>query len=290
LAEQAAEIAAVVTPADKPARPDVLVSLDGRQVVALDEYNAMLDRAARIFGEDREGSVWDRFAEVLMLLGQRAGRKDPPPPAGFSRASAAPLPVRMLFAATLQPDIVPADLVGQMGLFGKLTLIPKLIALASLSGAYASRLLGRNVRVDEVIRHPIDPGLDAEATELLVRYFRSRLWARTLVGTRLSIVAGIHQHILDFNAIMFFARAEAQHAGASRLTPELIRRGLTLVEMHLANQPRLYDQVLKGWLRAQLNDLGTAWQSLRLVAPCGDVELPLTNGKSGRAMDAASVS
>jgi hypothetical protein len=239
-----------------------------------------------IFGEHREASVWDRFAELLAVLGERSGQSAQPRTEGFAEPSSAPLPVRMLFAATLQPDTVPADTAGRMGVFKKLTLIPRLMALASLSGAYASRLLGRNVHIGEVTRHPVEPELPPDATRLLLRYFRSRFWARTLAGTRLSIVGGIHQHIHDFNAILFLARAEAHHTHSPRLTEELIRRGLTLVEMHLSNQPRLYNQVLKGWLRAQLNDLGVASQSLRLMAPPGpERSTELTPKSCRRARD-----
>jgi hypothetical protein len=171
----------------------------------------------------------------------------------------------MLFAATLQPDTVPAGLTSRMGFLGKLTLIPRLLTLANLSGVYASRLLGRNVSINAVLRHELSPELEEASSKLLVRYVRSRLWARTLAGTRLSIVAGVHQHIHDLNAVLLFARAIAQAENASRLAHVHIQQGLTLVEMHLANQPRVYDQVLRGWLRAQLNNLDTASASLRLM-------------------------
>jgi hypothetical protein len=278
-----------------------MIALDGQSRLTLAEHDDLMDRAMEVFGEPRPGSVWDRFAELLAIVGNaKRPQSDlaPPPPdaalatakplgvaghppsaltriTGFSKPSSAPLPVRMLFAATLQPDTVPADVAGHMGVFKKLTLIPRLLALAKLSGAYASRLLGRNVQVGEVLGHSVDVALPTESTRLLLRYFRSRFWARTLVGTRLSMVGSIHQHIHDFNAILFLARAQAHFEGAARLTDEMIRRALTLVEMHLANQPRLYDQVLKGWLRAQLDDIGLAWHSLRLMAPRSVVNCPV---------------
>ena len=152
-----------------------------------------------------------------------------------------------------------------MTLLGKLTLIPKLMTLATLSGAYASRLLGRTISIDAVLRHPLESGLDNASTQLIARYMRSRLWARTLAGTRLSILAGLHQHIHDFNAMIFFARAEAAGQSATRLTESHVKRGLQAVEFHLANQPRVYDQILRGWFRKQLNNLDTAIESLRLM-------------------------
>jgi hypothetical protein len=122
------------------------------------------------------------------------------------------------------------------------------------------------VSPSEVLAHPVEPSLDAGATELLLRYYRSRLWQRFLVGTRLSVVAGIHQHIHDLNAVIYFARAEALRAGASRLDDSLVRHALTLVEFHLANQPRLFDQGMIGWFQAQLQSAAIAVQSLRLMS------------------------
>lgn len=307
LTQQRPEIAEIVPARGEPADPNALIPFDGRSSVTLTENDAIFDQAMEIFGEHRGGSVWDRFSELLDFLRTPAESRVGPANSRssmdvsiaprlekessvspFSEPSCAPLPVRMLFAATLQPDTVPADVSGRMGFLGKLSLIPKLMALASLSGTYASRLLGRNVRIEDVMRHSIECDLDVEATRLLLRYFRSRVWLRTLLGTRLSIVGAIHQHIHDFNAILFFARAEAQHAGVPRLTDELIRRGLTLVELHLANQPRLYDQVLKGWLRKQLNHLGVAAQSLRLLAPIDMDPLRMPKNKSGLVTNATT--
>ncbi|MCZ6682842.1 MAG: hypothetical protein O7B26_06635, partial [Planctomycetota bacterium] len=179
----------------------------------------------------------------------------------------APMPIRFLFAATLYPDTVPADAGSRMGLFKKLSLVPKLMSLAQMSGSYASRVLGRNVAVREVLEHEVAPELEAEASALLLRYFRSRFWQRTMVGTRLPIVGGVHQHVQDLNAIIFLARAEAQASGERRLSAALVRRALTAVEFHLANQPRLHEQTLKGRLRSQLCDPELAMQSLRLMSP-----------------------
>ncbi len=275
LTEQVDDIAQVVSASDAASKFDATVPFNGRQTITLAECDAMLDQAMDVLGEHRAGNIWDRFTELLGLLAAYPrslpglANKQTEPAAAvapFSQPMRAPLAARMLFAATLQPDTIPADTVGRMSLLGRLSTIPNLRALASLSGAYASRLLGRNVRIDEVLRHPVEPDLEPASTRLLLRYFRSRFWLRTLIGTRLSIVGGVHQHIHDLNVVLFFARAEAQNAGVCCLAEATIRRGLGLVELHLANQPRLYDQVLTGWLRRQLNDLGLAAQSLKLMA------------------------
>jgi len=225
----------------------------------------------------------DRPARSLTLpLTRRADR--PLVIVPFEDARKAPLGVRMLFAATLHPDTVPPDVTGRMKIGRRLAMIPRLMSLAQLNGGYASRLLGRNISIDAVMRHEVSPELDEEATRLLLRYFRSRIWQRMLVGTRLSIVAGLHQHIHDLNAILFFARAEAMEGGRRELSGELIRRALTRVEFHLANQPRLHEQVLKGWLRSQLDSASLACQSLRLMAVKRKDGLRMTNGeRSGPA-------
>ena len=145
--------------------------------------------------------------------------------------------------------------------------MPKLMSLAKLSGGYASRLLGRNISIGEILSHPVGEEIGGEGEALLRRYFRSRIWQRYLCGTRLSITAGLHQHIQDLNAVIFFARAEALHTGQTQLTDELIRFGLNRVEFHLANQPRLFDQGnMIAWFEAQLQSPAVAMQSLRLMA------------------------
>jgi len=108
--------------------------------------------------------------------------------------------------------------------------------------------------------------LDPPATLLLLRYCRSRVWQRYLCGTRLNIMAGVHQHIQDLHAIVFLARAEAAQQGVSQLTEPVIRKAMTLVEFHLSNQERLFNQAVKGWFRSQLQDPALALASLRLMA------------------------
>ena len=176
------------------------------------------------------------------------------------------MPVRMLFAATLYPDTVAAGTTSGGGFVQRLMQIPKLMTLATLSGGYASRLLGRNVSITQVLSHEVEAELDSDATALLLRYYRSRFWQRMMVGTKLPIVGGVHQHICDLNAILFMARAEAAAQDARRISVDLIRQALTRVEFHLANQVRLYDHTLRGWFTSQLCDLDMATQSLRLMA------------------------
>jgi hypothetical protein len=245
------------------------------------------------FGEDRDANLWDRFAESLSLLAAaRQLKTDTAAPSGdendlvdllrggqdlpgtpelpaicaYPNPIGSPWPSRVLFAATLYPDTVPADTLGSLGLFKRLAMVPKLMALCTLAGVYASRILGRNVAIDKVVAHPVQEDLDDGATQLLLRYFRSRLWQRHLTGGRLDVISGLHQHIQDLNAIVFLARAEAERLESDRLTETIVRTALSGVEFHLANQTRLYDQTMKQWFRSQLQDPGLAFTSLRLMA------------------------
>lgn len=176
------------------------------------------------------------------------------------------MPARFLFAANMYPDAVPVDSVSDARLLKRLTMVPKLMALAKLAGGYSSRLLSRNVSISKVLAHPVEPEIPRPGQVLLARYYRSRLWQRFPAGTRLSMIGGVHQHILDLNAIVFFARAIASHENSSKLGEDLLRKALRHVEFHIANQTRLYDHVLKGWLGCQLDSLGMAFASLRLMA------------------------
>jgi hypothetical protein len=267
--------------------------LDATCALTSAEGDALFDRVLSMFDEDCGANVWAQFALLLALLGTVREHKtsadslngrgqtlidllrfevsltdvtNTPEIRAYPNPAHSPMQTRLLFAATLYPDTIPPDAVTEMGLLRRLTLIPKLMALGTLTGVYASRVLGRNISIRDVMEHEVGPELDAGASRLLMRYFRSRLWQRYQAGTRLGVIAGVHQHIHDFNAIVFLARAEAAHAGVSNLTEPLIRRALTAVEFHLANQVRLYDHTLRGWFLAQLQSMQVALASLRLMA------------------------
>ncbi len=290
LAEQRSEVAEVVPLSTRPANPDGPIVLDATTKLTQAEGKAFFDRALAIFDERTDTDLWRRFAELLVLLSatgelksqspndprqvidrlsQPAQLPDGPPTEpirAYASLADAPMAARFLFAATLYPDTVPTNSAGAMGFLQRLARIPKLMALAQMSGGYPSRVLGRNVHIGEVMQHKVAEELPPSATRLLARYYRSRLWQQFPAGTRLPVVAGVHQHIQDLNAIIFLARAEACRKNESELTEPLIRKTLTRVEFHLANQPRLYDHTLKGWLKSQLGSLALACRSLRLMA------------------------
>ncbi len=292
LSEQLEDIQTVVEQSERPVSRDARIQLDPQCTLSVDEAEALYERLWRIFESSREGDMWTRFSAALSLLVGvrrykqqvtsnesdatliellRSDAKLPDMPdvtniTAYTKPSEASSPARLLFASTVFRDTVPASSSFSMSFWKRLTMFPKLMSLARLNGAYPSRLLGRNIDINEVLAHPVDPALDDAATDLLLRYMRSRIWQRTLMGTRLSIIAGMHQHIHDFSAVVFFARAEAQHTGKNRLDESLIRFGLNRVEFHLASQQRLFDQNLISWFANQLQSPTVALQSLRLMS------------------------
>jgi Fe-S-cluster containining protein len=276
------------------------VRLDAVRTLPLALADALIDRLHQTFAAEAQGDIWQRFAEALATVYAVQSSLPAPAAAGasgmtpadfetmttllrdgaplpnmpktpeitaYASPGAAPTPSRLLFAATLFRDTCPPDATLNMSFWRRLTLLPKLMSLAKLNGAYASRLLGRTVNVRGVMNHPLDETLPPGGEQLLRRYYRARLWQRLLVGTRLSIVAGLHQHIHDLNAVLFFARAEAMHTGLDRLTDGLLRFGLNRVEFHFANQARLFDHAnMIGYFQNQLENLNVAAASLRLMA------------------------
>ena len=289
--KQADEIKHLVKLSTTPVDPEAAVKLAGPIEVSMAESDALHERAMRLFAPDHEGDLWQRFAELLatlmwvgknkqsesgdnataMLEMLRADQPlpdmpDVPPIHKFNRVPDIPTSAKMLFTATLYPDTVPNGSMESMGFSQRLLLIPRLMSLATQNGAYASRLLECNISVRDVMRHDVGDRLEDDSTALLLRYFRSRFWQRTALSKNLSLVAGMHQHILDFNAVLFFARATAHREGTNRLTSATIRKALQVVEFHLANQYRLYHMTLKKWLVGQLNNPQAALASLRMMA------------------------
>ena len=286
LVAQQQELQALLPVSESPAMNDAMVPLTATAEITHDQYDALMDRIDAIFAAPGKANLWSRFADTLSLLSVIESKVEAddsnlleqllgdeplqdvsaPEIAPYASAPGAPSPVRMLFAATLLRDVLPLGVTLNMSLWRRVMMLPKLMTLAKLSGSYDSKLLGHEICIEDVFRHELNADLEPEAAALLTRYFRTRLWQRFLVGTKLSIVAGIHQHIQDFNAIIFLARAEAQHRGESSLSLELISKTLSCVEMAIANQPRIFDQQALAWFSGQLDSPTIALQSLRLMA------------------------
>lgn len=298
LTEQRTEIAEICKVSKVKVYTDAVVDLMPGIQLSHEEYESLMQRLESLFSAPGSESIWNRFAASLRLVQavaqfKREGADDLvdriqhqsavmaaanlPPVTRYDNAGQAPSPVRMMFAATLLRDVLPPDVTLNMNLWGRVRLLPKLMSLAKLSGRYDSRFLGREIDAEAVLSHDLDAELDPAAGFLLCRYFRTRLWQRFLVGTRLSIVAGLHQHIQDLNALLFLARAEAQHRNVRRLNEPLIGQALAHVELNIANQPRVFDQKSLTWFTGQLDNPGLALDSLRLMSLTSATGAPAGN-------------
>ena len=281
-AKQADEIAAVVPLSSVAYKPDAPLPLTPNLLIPQPAARELRQLLSTIFNDDPNSTLSEQFALALtafekaiatppeeleqhIACGALAAELNPGPLEPFASACDAPMQSRFLFAATLFPDTLPIDSTADLGFFRRMTLVPKLMTLAKMRGVYASRLLDGNVKVDELLDRPADLRLTPEAMPLLRRYLRSRLWQQFPSGTLLPIFSGFHQHILDFNAIMFFARARCLEKDKAEADLSTVEHAVRLVEFHLANQQRLYTQVLKGWLRNALGSLPLAWCSLRMM-------------------------
>ncbi|GAG22906.1 unnamed protein product, partial [marine sediment metagenome] len=137
--DQAEEVAELVPRRQREPKPGTSVPLDSSCLLTPDQNDALLARAVSLFDIERDGDVWSRFAELLALLvGVRerrmanAGQDDElvdllrsgddlpgmpevPQIAAYAQPGQSPMGVRLLFAATLYPDTIPADAVRKMG-------------------------------------------------------------------------------------------------------------------------------------------------------------------------------
>ena len=247
-----------------------------------EEVAAIAGRLCEIFTGDPL-NVWDAFATGLVyLIGvaryQGADREEalagrdmekldqPEVPAVAAPASPmeCPMDSRMLFMANLYADAFP-HILGDPSFFQRMGMIPKLMSLGQLQGTLHSTFLDRDVAVREVWGADFGEDLEQPAHQFLGRYFRSRLWQRFFLMRGLSLMAGYHQMLLDLNVVLLYARAEGMAEGKTILDEALIKRGVHIVEFQIANQTRLFEQVLGKYLVPKLESPTVAVHSLRLM-------------------------
>ena len=239
LVEQEPEISAGSKIPNAPPDNNAFVGLNHETGVSHDEFTALAETLERFFRRDGQASIWEAFGASLGLVQTTIEKKKSNDenlcdwlqatqtikdmesgvsvePLASPRDAASP--VRMRFAATLMRDALPKEVTLNMSLWRRIASLPKVMPLVKLSGHYFSKVQQRDVDIDKVLKHSLPDGIDKEATELLKRCFRTRIWQRFLIGTRLSVTAGLHQHIHDLNSILFLSRIDACYAGESRLT------------------------------------------------------------------------
>jgi Fe-S-cluster containining protein len=285
LSAQQQDIARHITVTNRPAAPDALVALDRTCRVNQATARVMTESAMDTFDPRSDESVWARYARVLELFAAAcaADRADLVEAirgdsliaqtmrieqlAPFEERSHCPMPARFLLAANLMTDAAPQSIGEGMSVMSRLAMVPRLWSLAQLRGVYASRLLRRNIALDPLFDGALDGALDEESTTFVCRYARSRFWQFYPCGSRLPMLGGLHQMIVDFNTAVLFARSQAVHDERDHLSVEDVKLGVQQVEFHVANQVRLYDVVLRGWLHSVLNNPTFAMASLRLMCP-----------------------
>ncbi len=282
LVDQRESIASIVTSTPGWERPDV--PLTQSRAISIDACNQLADRMADQFAADTIGDLWDRFANAVGLvvavcrgpvgdeeatirssgLGSDVTR---PPLSGFASLQKAPLTPRILLGVNLWSDMFPPHSLGRrIPLRRRASMIMKLMQIVQFRGSYASRLLERNVPLRALDRADLVAPIPGSASELLRRWIRSCLVGRSFVVNDLSMLAGLHELILDFSAVVFMARAQAVGTGRPP-TEEMYATALTRVTSHVTAQRRLYRLVFPSWMLANLESPDAAWSSLRLLHP-----------------------
>jgi Fe-S-cluster containining protein len=301
LLDQEEKIAAIAKIPQSPPDYEAFIGLDGETGVQHDEFDALAIALEKLFAPGRDTSIWTAFGAGLTLVEQTIAKKKAAaddicewlasnqlldeveaavnivPLARIKQASS---PVRIRFAATLMRDALPKEVTVNMSLWRRIASLPKLMPLVKLTGTYFSKVQQREIDIDQVLDHPLPGGIAAEGTVLLKRCFRARIWQRYLIGTRLSVTAGLHQHIQDLNSILFLARADACYNQESELTYDVVAKNLSRFEFNFANQVRLFRNNSLAWFNNQLNDIALARDSINMMAMGGESQ-PMGPPQSG---------
>jgi len=293
VADQSAELATVLRPTRVWTREDV--PLTAQQSISIEASRLLAERCTALFEPSTTGDLWEQFARAIRLVvavGQTdAGElhsallrpdfgEDLPQIelSGFASLRQAPLTSRTLLGINLWTDLFPADSVGRTVSFRqRLSMVARLTQLAQMRGAYASRLLERNIPLGRIGAAELAGPVPAAAEDVLRRWFRSRFHSRSFAGQDLSICGGLHSLILDFNAVLFFARALAVDTSAPP-TDEMFTRALSVTEAQIASQRRLFHAIFPAWTVTSLESPSAAWSSLRLFHPAPPPDTASTAG------------
>jgi hypothetical protein len=137
-----------------------------------------------------------------------------------------------------------------------------------MSGTYASRYLPGNIVLHRLsapgFREAVPP---EDVTHLLCRWVRAAFRQRTFRRDRISMVAGLHQQMVDVNCVHFYARALADRAGREHLQPGDYRRALSIVGFGITSQVRAYQNAFRARATSMLESVDLAWRSLGMFCP-----------------------
>jgi hypothetical protein len=106
-----------------------------------------------------------------------------------------------------------------------------------------------------------------DVTHLLCRWVRAAFRQRTFRRDLISMVAGLHQQIVDANSVHFYARAVADQAGREHLHAGDYRRALGIVGFGITSQVRAYQKVFRARAMSMLESVDLAWRSLGMFCP-----------------------
>lgn len=293
LSDKRDAIRRIVKPTPGWQRPDV--RLTQSRTIGIDACGHLSDRLADCFAVDAPGSMWDRFADALARIvavvrtvpdEEHAALSDPdlgrnvvlPRLTGYASLREAPLTPRVLLGISLWSDFFPPDSLGRsMSFRQRMSMTMKLMQLVQFRGAYASCLLERNVSLRELDRMEIIAPVPHAAADLIRRWIRSCLVARSFSINELTMLAGLHELILDFNAVVFMARALAADTHCPP-TDDMYTTALNAIVSHVSAQQRWYRVLFRFWTLANLDSPDSTWNSLRLFHPL----VPTQQGTAAR--------
>jgi Fe-S-cluster containining protein len=256
-------------------------------LIPLEAAHALADRWADLFHPDEPGDLWARFARAIQVAVQAVqtepaslraalaeedfgAEQEMPPPAGIDSLADAPLPCRLLLALNLWNDYYPPQHTGarrpswttRMGLIGKV------MHVLRMNGTYASRYLPGNIVLHRLSAAGFREAAPSDdVTRLLCRWVRAAFRQRTFRRDWISMVAGLHQQIVDANCVHFYARALADQAGREHPQGGDFRRALSIVGFGITSQVRAYQKVFRARAMFMLESVDIAWRSLSMFCP-----------------------
>jgi Fe-S-cluster containining protein len=285
--EKREDILNTLPPSKHPAGRSTDVALMIGHLIPLEAASALADRWADLFHPNESSDLWERFARALRIT-IAATKAEPdslrdalddeqlgadlelPPLQAVDSWQAMSVQTRMLLALTLWNDYYPPGHSGTrrptMG--ARLGLVGKVMHVARMKGAYASRHLPGNIAVHHLNTPRLRSARLAEkSVQLLCRWIRAKFRQRSFRRDRISMMAGLHQQIIDTNAVHFYARASAIEGGRDAPSHADYSRALKIVDFGISFQARAYSKFFKKQAMAMLESPVFAWESLCMFHP-----------------------
>jgi hypothetical protein len=198
-------------------------------------------RALDWLAAPRRGGLFEVLGELGRWVASAPDAPEPgPPPARPATALEVHGPTRYAFALTVLPDALePGRLLSRVqGFFT----VPRMMGFVHV---YRSRCLAQVVAMGQIWRHP--GALPRGGERALLDLVEERLQGRFLRGAP-SVVAGVGRLLLQVDAALYLARAQA---GDEPLTDPQVLRAIALLEAQLdpaLEDPRRVDpRLLEAW-------------------------------------------